>query len=92
MKYEQRKALGIRGEDVANEIRKRVTDLSGMSVEVREPESGPPIGKSVQVQLTSHDPAVLDQAADLIKAKLAWPTPSSSTWRTTAPRPASSTI
>ncbi|HEX3364521.1 efflux RND transporter permease subunit [Phenylobacterium sp.] len=71
LKYEQRKALGIRGEDVASEIRKRVTDLPGMSVEVREPESGPPIGKSVQVQLSSHDPVVLGQAADLVKAKLA---------------------
>ncbi|HLZ77245.1 efflux RND transporter permease subunit [Phenylobacterium sp.] len=70
VKYEQRKALGIRGEDVANEIRERVADLPGMSVEVREPESGPPIGKSVQVQLNSHDPLVLDKAADLVKAKL----------------------
>ncbi|HEX3888799.1 MAG TPA: efflux RND transporter permease subunit [Phenylobacterium sp.] len=69
--YERRKVLGIRGEDVASEIRKRVADLPGMSVEVREPESGPPIGKSVQVQLSSHDPALLDKAADLVKAKLA---------------------
>ncbi|HEX5263001.1 MAG TPA: efflux RND transporter permease subunit [Phenylobacterium sp.] len=69
--YEQRKLLGIRGKDISNAIRSRVTDLPGMQVEVREPEGGPPTGKSVQVQMTSHDPAALDRAADLVKAKLA---------------------
>jgi multidrug efflux pump len=70
-KYEQRKVLGVRGKDISQEIRKRVSDLPGMQVEVREPEGGPPVGKSVQVQLTSHDPALLDIAADKVKAKLA---------------------
>ena len=69
-KYEERKALGIQGKDIAQEIRKRVTDLPGMQVEVREPEGGPPTGKSVQVQMTSHDPVALDKAADMVKAKL----------------------
>jgi multidrug efflux pump len=70
-KYEQRKLLGVHGKDISNAIRARVTDLPGMQVEVREPEGGPPTGKSVQVQMTSHDPAALDRAADLVKAKLA---------------------
>jgi multidrug efflux pump len=70
-KYEQRKLLGIRGKDVSNAIRGRVTDLPGMQVEVREPEGGPPTGKSVQVQMTGHDPAALDRAANLVKAHLA---------------------
>ena len=70
-KYEQRKILGIRGKDVAKAIRERVLDLPGMQVEVREPEGGPPVGKSVQVQMTSHDPGALDRAADQIKARLA---------------------
>jgi multidrug efflux pump len=70
-KYEQRKALGIRGKDISEDIRARVADLPGMAVEVREPEGGPPTGKGVQVQMTSHDPAALDKAADLVKAKLA---------------------
>ena len=70
-KYEARKALGVTGEKIAGEIRKRVADLPGMQVEVREPESGPPIGKSIQVQLQSHDPVALNKAADLVKAKLA---------------------
>ena len=70
-KYENRKALGLRGKDISKEIRSRVQDLPGMSVEVREPEGGPPTGKAVQVQLTSHDPLALDKAANIIKAKLA---------------------
>jgi multidrug efflux pump len=70
-KYEDRKVLGIRGKDIANTIRSRVKDLAGMAVEVREPEGGPPTGKAVQVQLTSHDPVALDHAADIVKVKLA---------------------
>ena len=69
-KYEDRKALGIRGKDISNTIRSRVQDLPGMAVEVREPEGGPPTGKSVQVQLTSHNPVALDKVANIVKAKL----------------------
>lgn len=69
--YEDRKALGLRGKDIETEIRKRVTDIPGLQVEVRGPQNGPPVGKDVQVQLQSHDPAALNAAADLVKAKLA---------------------
>jgi multidrug efflux pump len=70
--YDQRKALNLTGAEIAADIRKRVTnDLPGMQVEVREPESGPPVGKAIQVQLSAHDPPVLDKVADRIKAKLA---------------------
>ncbi len=71
VKYEDRKALGLSGKAIAESIRDRVKDLAGMSVEVRQPESGPPVGKAVQVQLTSHDPAILDRVANQIKARLA---------------------
>ncbi|MBS0334191.1 MAG: efflux RND transporter permease subunit, partial [Proteobacteria bacterium] len=69
--FEQRKALGLTGEDIATEIRRRVANLPGLQIEVREPQSGPPIGKSIQVQLQSHDPAALNAAADIVKAKFA---------------------
>jgi len=69
-KYEQRKLLGIRGKDISETIRGRVTDLPGLQVEVREPEGGPPTGKAIQVMMTSHDPAALDKAANQVKAKL----------------------
>lgn len=70
-KFAERKALGLKGEDIANKIRQRVADIPGIQVEVREPEAGPPVGKSIQVQLSSHDPAALNKAADVVKAKLA---------------------
>jgi multidrug efflux pump len=68
--HEERKALGLRGADIQAAIRRQVDDLPGLQVEVRKPEAGPPIGKAVQVQLTSHDPVALDRAGDLILAKL----------------------
>jgi multidrug efflux pump len=69
--YDDRKALGLRGADIAAEIRKRVADIPGMQTEVREPQGGPPVGKDVQVQLQSHDPAALNRAAEIVRAKLA---------------------
>ncbi|HEX3699180.1 MAG TPA: efflux RND transporter permease subunit [Phenylobacterium sp.] len=70
-KYEQLKKLGLTGEQIADTIRKKVTDLPGLQIEVRLPENGPPTGKAIQVQLQSHDPAALDRAADMVDAKLA---------------------
>jgi multidrug efflux pump len=69
--FEDRGALGLRGKDIAADIRARVTDVPGLLVEVREPQGGTPTGKDVQVRLQSHDPVALGRAADLVKAKLA---------------------
>ncbi|MDP3660836.1 efflux RND transporter permease subunit [Phenylobacterium sp.] len=69
--YEDRKALGLSGRALSDEIRKRVANLPGLQVEVREPQNGPPTGKDIQVELRSQDAAALDRAANLVKAKLA---------------------
>ena len=69
--FEARKALGLRGRDIANAIRERVADLPGVLTEVRLPQGGPPQGKDVQVEMRGSDPAALNRAADLVKAKLA---------------------
>jgi len=69
--FEDRKALGLRGVDIAKSVRERVGDIPGLQVEVRLPQGGPPVGKAIQVQLQSRDPAALDAAANLVKAKLA---------------------
>ena len=69
--YEDRLALGLRGKDIENTVRSRVKDMPGLQIEVRGPQTGPPVGKDIQVQLQSHDPAALNRAADLVKAKLA---------------------
>jgi multidrug efflux pump len=69
--FEERKELGVRGKDIADDIRKRVADIPGVLTEVRLPQGGPPQGKDVQVEMRGSDPAALNRAADLVKAKLA---------------------
>ena len=69
--FEERKALGLRGKDIANAIRERVADMPGVLTEVRLPQGGPPQGKDVQVELRGSDIAALNRAADIVKAKLA---------------------
>ncbi len=69
--YEERQALDVRGADVAAEVRKRVANIPGIEVEVREPQGGPPTGKDVQLELRSNDVAVLNRTADMVKAKFA---------------------
>ncbi len=71
LKYEGRQALGLRGADISKTVRERVAHIPGIEVEIREPQSGPPTGKAIQVELRGNDPAPLNRAADLIKAKLA---------------------
>ena len=69
--FESRHALGIRGQEIVDDIRKRVADIPGILTEVQLPQGGPPQGKDIQVELRSSDPAALNRAADMIKAHLA---------------------
>ena len=48
---------------VLGEIRSRGADLAGIYVETREEETGPPVGKPIQLQISATDPANLDPAA-----------------------------
>ncbi|HET8726015.1 MAG TPA: efflux RND transporter permease subunit, partial [Alphaproteobacteria bacterium] len=56
--------------EILADIRERTAGLAGIRVEAREPEAGPPVGKAIQVQLTSRLPELLPEAADKIRAKL----------------------
>jgi multidrug efflux pump len=69
--FEDRNALGVKGTEIEAQVRKAVTGIPGMQVEVRAPQNGPPTGKDVQVELRGPDPAALNRAADMIKAKFA---------------------
>ena len=69
--YEERVALGLRGDEIAKSIRTRIGEIPGLQIEVRKPQGGPPTGKDLQVQLLSRDPAALDRAANLVKTKFA---------------------
>ncbi|HWA61405.1 MAG TPA: efflux RND transporter permease subunit [Caulobacteraceae bacterium] len=69
--FDEEKKLHITGMDIAHEIERRVGETPGVQTEVRLPQSGPPVGKDVQIQLQSQDPVALDRAANLIRAHLA---------------------
>lgn len=52
------------------EVRKRTADLAGVQIEVREQESGPPVGKPIQVELSSRNPQLLSEAVVRVRAGL----------------------
>ena len=52
------------------EVRMRTKDLAGIIIEVRKEESGPPIGKPIQLQLSSRYPELLPKAVARIRKGL----------------------
>jgi multidrug efflux pump len=56
--------------DIKADIRDRTADLAGIIVEVRQEESGPPVGKPVHIQLTARNTALLDEAVVQVREKL----------------------
>jgi len=50
------------------EVRARVQDLAGIIVEIQQQESGPPVGKPVQIQVGSRFPELLPPAVEKIRA------------------------
>jgi len=46
----------------------RSSDLAGIFVETRKEEAGPPVGKAVQVQLSSRNPDILEQEVGKVRA------------------------
>ncbi len=69
--YAQLHAMGADGWKITEAVRRRLGEIGGIQTEVRLPQGGPPEGKDVQVELRGPDPAALDQAANLVRAKLA---------------------
>ncbi len=57
-------------ESIIAEIRERTNHLAGIHVEARQQEAGPPVGKPIQIQVASNDPALLEPVADRIVAKM----------------------
>jgi multidrug efflux pump len=56
--------------EILAEARSRIGDLAGIQLEVRKGESGPPVGKPIQVELTSRDPSRLPAVAAAVRARL----------------------
>jgi multidrug efflux pump len=56
--------------EIMDEVRSRTADLGGIRVEVRKQEAGPPVGKPIQVQLSSRSPERLEPAVQMVRAHL----------------------
>jgi len=52
--------------EILQDIRERTSDLAGIQVETRKQEAGPPVGKPVQIQISSLDPDLLPPIAEKI--------------------------
>ncbi|MDF2096030.1 efflux RND transporter permease subunit [Aquibaculum arenosum] len=58
-------------EEILAEIRERSAHLAGISIELREQEAGPPVGKPIQIQVSSSDPARIEPTIDRILGVMA---------------------
>ena len=55
--------------EILAEAREKAADLAGIYLEVRKEAAGPPVGKPLQVQLSSRFPEKLDSAVELVRQK-----------------------
>lgn len=53
--------------DILAEIRDRTSDLVGIQIETRKPDSGPPQGKPIRIEFASRFPDVLDQSVNVVR-------------------------
>ncbi len=56
--------------EIFADIRARTADLAGIVVEPRKKEEGPPVGKPIQLELSSSDPARLGPAVAMVREGL----------------------
>lgn len=59
-----------KGADIFREIRERTAPLAGISVEIQKMEQGPPVGKPLQIQLSSYNRELLEPAVAKIRTYL----------------------
>ncbi len=56
--------------EILDEVRQRTKNIAGLIVEARKQEGGPPVGKPVQLQLSSRYPQVLEPAVAKVREVL----------------------
>ena len=56
--------------EILAEVRERTKDLAGIIIEARKEEAGPPVGKQVQLQLSSRFPELLPRAVAAVRRGL----------------------
>ena len=59
-----------KGKEILREIEERTADIPGVIIELRQLEAGPPTGKDIQVELSSHNPRLLDAAVQRLREQL----------------------
>jgi multidrug efflux pump len=57
------------GNEILDMIRERTRNIPGIVLDIQKPDAGPPVGKAVQLQLSSRNSEDLEMAADLVTAK-----------------------
>ncbi|MBT3410742.1 MAG: efflux RND transporter permease subunit [Halieaceae bacterium] len=60
----------LKGNDVMRQVRERTAHLAGIRVEIAPLEKGPPVGKPIQIELTSRDRPLLEPAMAQVRAYL----------------------
>ncbi|HEX8660566.1 MAG TPA: efflux RND transporter permease subunit, partial [Brevundimonas sp.] len=68
--YEERRAIGLNGNDIRRAVTDAVGEHSGLRVEVQQPQGGPGGGKDLQVELRGADVVALDKAAQTVIAEM----------------------
>ncbi len=56
--------------EILEEVRERTADLAGIIIEARKEEAGPPVGKPIQLQLSSRFPELLPDAVATVRRGL----------------------
>ena len=59
-------ARDVTGTEIFEEIRSRTSDFPGVQVEIEKMEQGPPVGKPIQIELSSHNKSILEPAVGRI--------------------------
>ncbi len=60
----------MKGNAIIQEIRRRTDHLAGIRVEMLPLEQGPPVGKPIQIEFTSHERSLLEPAMARVRAHL----------------------
>ncbi len=58
-----------KAEAIMQEMRDRLADIPGVIIEIEGEKGGPPVGKPVQIEVTSRFPDLLEPAVERIRAK-----------------------
>ena len=68
MHHESERSMS--GREILERAREATGDLAGVTVEVREAERGPPVGKPIQIQFSAEEKALLDPVVAAVRAHM----------------------